>query len=77
MLKKKEMWVGYYANNLMHMGNRTSNRVEGTHASIKSNNNTSSGRMAVVTEKIMNWVKKRVSSYKDIPMIKLTNVVLK
>lgn len=55
------MWVGYYVNSLMHMGNRTSNRVEGTHAAIKSHSGTSSGRMAIVTEKIMTWVKKRVS----------------
>lgn len=55
------MWVGYYVNNLMHMGNRTSNRVEGTHAAIKLHNGTSS----VVTNKIMAWVKERVSSYKS------------
>lgn len=59
------MWVGYYANNLMHMGNRTSNRVEGTHAAIKFHNGTSTGRMSVVTNKIMAWVKERVSSYKS------------
>lgn len=57
------MWVGYYANALMHMGNRTSNRVEGTHAAMKHHINTSSGRMGVVTDKIMTWVKERVSPY--------------
>lgn len=60
MMNKKQFWVGYYVNNLMHMGNRTSNRVEATHANIKRNNNTSSGSMAVVTDKINMWIKKRV-----------------
>ena len=60
MMKKKQFWVGYYVNNLLHMGNRTSNRVEATHANIKRSNKTSSGSMAVVTDKINMWVKKRV-----------------
>ena len=62
MMLKKQYWVGYYDNNFMHMGNRTSNRVESTHANIKRSNNTSSGSMAVVTEKIDLWIKKRVRS---------------
>jgi hypothetical protein len=60
MMKKKEFWVGYYVNSLMHMGNRSSNRVESTHANIKRNNQTSSGSMTIVTEKVNLWIKKRV-----------------
>ncbi|KAG2199368.1 hypothetical protein INT47_001550 [Mucor saturninus] len=63
MMVKKQFWVGYYANNLMHMGNRTSNKVEPTHANVKRSNNTSSGRMAVVTEEIDLWIKKSVRNF--------------
>ncbi|KAG2201556.1 hypothetical protein INT47_007433, partial [Mucor saturninus] len=69
MMVKKQFWVGYYVNNLMHMGNRTSNRVESTHANIKRSNNTSSGSMAVVTEKIDLWIKKR-EDYRNLQSIK-------
>lgn len=60
-MRKRRFWVGYYVNNIMHMGNRSSNRVESMHANIKRSINTSSGRMSVVTKKINNWIKMRVS----------------
>ncbi|KAG2232879.1 hypothetical protein BDF21DRAFT_469289 [Thamnidium elegans] len=41
------------------MGNRSSNRVESTHANIKRNNQTSSGSMTIITEKVNLWIKKR------------------
>ncbi|KAG2192926.1 hypothetical protein INT47_002765 [Mucor saturninus] len=69
MMVNKQFWVGYYVNNLMHMGNRTSNTVESTHANIKRSNNTSSGRMAVATEKIDLWIKKR-EDYRNLQSIK-------
>lgn len=60
MMKKKRFWVGYYVNKLQHMGNKTFNRVESTHANIKSHNKSSSGNMSVVTDKINMWFEKRV-----------------
>ncbi|KAG2203128.1 hypothetical protein INT47_004935, partial [Mucor saturninus] len=69
MMVKKQFWVGYYVNNLMHMGNRTSNRVESAHVNIKRSNNASSGSMAVVIEKIDLWIKKR-EDYRNLQSIK-------
>lgn len=59
-MKKKEYWVGYYVNSLMHMDNRTFNRVESTHANIKRNNKTASRQMSTVTNKINQWIESRV-----------------
>jgi hypothetical protein len=62
MLREKERWVGFYANQHKHMGNRTSNRVEGAHSAIKSAlGNNSSGKIASVTAKIDRWYCKKVN----------------
>jgi hypothetical protein len=53
-------WTGFHANKLPHMGNRSTNRVEGTHASIKMHNGTSSGKLDLVTTKITEWWSIRV-----------------
>ncbi|PHZ07663.1 uncharacterized protein RHIMIDRAFT_274254 [Rhizopus microsporus ATCC 52813] len=33
---RRKHWVGYYANRYAHLGNRSTNRVEGAHAAIKT-----------------------------------------
>ncbi|KAG2228525.1 hypothetical protein INT48_003049, partial [Thamnidium elegans] len=59
MLSEKEHWVGFYANKLIHLGNRTSNRAETTHSAIKTGiENVSSGNMLTVTDKIDTWYRK-------------------
>lgn len=58
-----EKWTGFHANKLPHMGNRSSNRVETTHAKMKQHIQTSSGKMDLVTNKILEWWKIRVSSF--------------
>lgn len=63
MMNFRHHWVGYYVNSYTHMGNRTSNRVESTHAAIKRNNRTSSGTLPLITTKILEWVKIRVSAF--------------
>lgn len=61
MLREKERWVGCYANKHPHMGNRTSNRAEGTHAAMKTAlGNVSSGGLWTVTGKIDMWYRRRV-----------------
>ncbi|CAO0802449.1 unnamed protein product [Mucor circinelloides] len=51
MMAYRRSWVGYYVNNYMNRGNRTSNRVESTHSGIKRHNKTSSGSVDLVTRK--------------------------
>ncbi|KAG2199328.1 hypothetical protein INT47_012962 [Mucor saturninus] len=65
MMKKARFWAGYHDNSLMHMGNRTSNRVEATHTNIKRHAHTSSGSISVVTDKINAWTQKR-EGYRDL-----------
>lgn len=60
MMALRHHWIGYYVNNYVHMGNRTSNRVESTHSGIKRHNKTSSGSLDLVTKKIRSWVESRV-----------------
>ncbi|KAG2193119.1 hypothetical protein INT47_003110 [Mucor saturninus] len=55
MMKKATFWAGYHVNSLMHMGNRTPNRVEAAHADIERHAHTSSGSVSVVTDKINAW----------------------
>lgn len=61
MMLSCHSWVGYYVNNYFHMGNRSTNRVERTHAAIKKNNRTSLGNLQLVTTTIIEWTKMRVS----------------
>ncbi|KAG2230524.1 hypothetical protein INT48_001176 [Thamnidium elegans] len=51
------------------MGDRSSNRVGSTHANIKRNNQTSSGSMTIVTEKVNLWIKKR-ENYRNLQSAK-------
>jgi hypothetical protein len=61
LLCEKEYWVGYYANKYPHMGNRTSNRAEGTHSAMKAAlGKVSSGNLWTVTSKIDKWFRRRV-----------------
>ncbi|CAO3683563.1 unnamed protein product [Rhizopus stolonifer] len=55
-----EYWVGVHVNKYMHMNNRSSNRVEGTHAAQKFHLKSSVGKMALVTNKVDQWYKTRV-----------------
>lgn len=57
-----EKWTGFHANVLPHMGNRTTNRVEGTNANTKEHVGTSSGKLENVTKKIVEWWSIRVGS---------------
>ncbi|CAO3656795.1 unnamed protein product [Mucor hiemalis] len=59
-----EKRTGFHANKLPHMGNRSTNRVEGTHAIIKLHNGTSSGKLELVTTKITEWWRIR-ANYRD------------
>ncbi|CEI94131.1 hypothetical protein RMCBS344292_08352 [Rhizopus microsporus] len=61
MLKEKEHWVGLYANNYIHLNNRSSNRAESTHSSQKRYIQTSSGKLDLVTKKLDYWAKERPS----------------
>jgi hypothetical protein len=61
--KEIEKWTGFHANKLPHMGNRSTNRVEGSHANIKLHNKTSSGKLELVTTKITEWWGIRVCFY--------------
>ncbi|CAO3626324.1 unnamed protein product [Mucor hiemalis] len=47
------------------MGNRSTNRVEGTHTNIKLHNGTSSGKLELVTTKITEWWRIR-ADYRDL-----------
>lgn len=60
MLLEEEHWIGLYANKYLHMNNRSTNRVEGTHSAIKFHNKTFQGKMGPVTDKIDEWYKIRV-----------------
>ncbi|KAG2198381.1 hypothetical protein INT47_009786 [Mucor saturninus] len=65
IMRKANFWAGYHVNALVHMGNRTFNRVEATHANIKRHTCTSSGSIAIVTSKISAWAQKR-EEYRDL-----------
>ncbi|PHZ10898.1 uncharacterized protein RHIMIDRAFT_26993 [Rhizopus microsporus ATCC 52813] len=45
----------------MHLGNRSSNRVEGPHSSLKTALGTSSGKLALVSHKVDLWAAEKVS----------------
>lgn len=61
MLKDAESWTAFHTYKLLHFGNRSTNRVEGSHAAIKHKVQSSSGTLKLVTDKIDQWYKKRVS----------------
>ncbi|CEG82771.1 hypothetical protein RMATCC62417_16781 [Rhizopus microsporus] len=52
MLKEQKHWAALYANEYVHLGSRTSNRAESTHASLKQFAQTSSSKLDLVTQKI-------------------------
>ena len=56
-----EKWTGFHANKLPHMGNRSTNRAEGAHGNMKFHMGTSSGRLEIVTSKVVEWWELRVS----------------
>lgn len=62
MMQSEAQWGSYYANAHPHMNNRSTNRVEGTHAAMKQSIGTSKGKMGPVTDKIDHWYKTRVRS---------------
>ncbi|OAD71775.1 hypothetical protein PHYBLDRAFT_72743 [Phycomyces blakesleeanus NRRL 1555(-)] len=51
----KENWVNTYVFKHPHFGNRTSNRAESSHASLKHALGTSSGKLKTVTMKVAKW----------------------
>ncbi|PHZ12623.1 uncharacterized protein RHIMIDRAFT_251567 [Rhizopus microsporus ATCC 52813] len=55
ILKDEVHWVAYYADKYMHLGNRSSSRVEGSHSSLKAALGTSSGKLALVSHKVDLW----------------------
>lgn len=63
MMRKVKLWAGYHVSTLMHMGKRTSNRVEAMHANTKCYTKTSSESLAIVSEKIKSWAQKRVGCH--------------
>ncbi|OAD67867.1 hypothetical protein PHYBLDRAFT_173778 [Phycomyces blakesleeanus NRRL 1555(-)] len=60
----KEKWVNYYVYKYLHFGNRTSNRAENTHASLKHAFCTSSGKLKTATMKITRWYEELVDNRK-------------
>ncbi|CEG67183.1 hypothetical protein RMATCC62417_03649 [Rhizopus microsporus] len=55
ILKDEAHWVAYHADKYLHLGNRSSNKVEGSHASLKIALGTFSGKLALVLHKIDLW----------------------
>ncbi|OAD75529.1 hypothetical protein PHYBLDRAFT_166766 [Phycomyces blakesleeanus NRRL 1555(-)] len=51
-MKDKENWVNMYVYKHAHIGNRTSDRAESAHASLKHSLGTSSGKLKTVTLKV-------------------------
>ncbi|OAD81168.1 hypothetical protein PHYBLDRAFT_161797 [Phycomyces blakesleeanus NRRL 1555(-)] len=51
----KENWLNTYVFKHPHFGNRTSNRAESSHASLKHALGTSSGKLKTVTMKVVKW----------------------
>ncbi|KAI8093756.1 uncharacterized protein BX664DRAFT_358155 [Halteromyces radiatus] len=51
----KEKWVGLYAGHVAHLGNRTTNRVEGAHAKLKQLVTYTNASMETVFESIDRW----------------------
>ena len=56
-----EKWTAFHIYKLPHKGNRSSNRVESSHSSLKRYIRSSSGTIVLTTEKIDQWYKRRVS----------------
>ncbi|OAD65674.1 hypothetical protein PHYBLDRAFT_175852 [Phycomyces blakesleeanus NRRL 1555(-)] len=63
-MKDKENWVNMYVYKYSHFGNRTSNRAESAHASLKHSLGTSSGKLMTVTLKVKKWYQELVDDRK-------------
>lgn len=66
LLKDDEIkrWVGLYANQHAHMGNRTSSRAESFHSGLKKAlGNQSAGKLALVTMRMHNYYENKVIFY--------------
>jgi hypothetical protein len=61
-LTMKEKWVGAYTNLLPHLGNTSTNRVEGAHAALKSILLHSGGGIDTAFDSIDKWYRKMVNS---------------
>ncbi|KAI8099239.1 uncharacterized protein BX664DRAFT_16611 [Halteromyces radiatus] len=55
MMQVKEKWVGLYAGHVPHLGNRTTNWVEGAHAKLKQLVTHTNASMETVFESIDRW----------------------
>ncbi|CEG77314.1 hypothetical protein RMATCC62417_12090 [Rhizopus microsporus] len=55
ILKDEVHWVAFHADKYIHLGNRSSNRVEGSHSSLKAALGISSDKLALVSHKIDLW----------------------
>lgn len=51
----KTRWVGMYVNKLAHMGSRSTNRVEGAHATLKSILRNAGGNLCTAFKSIDKW----------------------
>ena len=60
MMSLREHWISVDVDKHLHIGCRTTNRVEGTHAAIQHYNRTSHGSVGSVTDKIDQWYQIRV-----------------
>ncbi|OAD65225.1 hypothetical protein PHYBLDRAFT_175404 [Phycomyces blakesleeanus NRRL 1555(-)] len=63
-MKDKENWVNMYVYKYPHFGNRTSNRAESAHASLKHSLGTSSDKLMTVTLKVKKWYQELVDDRK-------------
>ncbi|OAD66495.1 hypothetical protein PHYBLDRAFT_175043 [Phycomyces blakesleeanus NRRL 1555(-)] len=68
-MKDKENWVNIYVYKYPHFGNRTSNRAESAHASLKHSLGTSSGKLNTVTLKVNKWYEELIAYHKHRLMV--------
>ncbi|OAD76498.1 hypothetical protein PHYBLDRAFT_165024 [Phycomyces blakesleeanus NRRL 1555(-)] len=68
-MKDKENWVNMYVYKHAHFGNRTSNRAESAHSSLKHSLGTSSGKLKAVTLKVKKWYDELVADRKHWLMV--------
>lgn len=72
-MEEAEKWTAFHTYKLPHFGNRSSNRVEGSHSSLKRFIKSSSGTIVMVTEKIDQWYRQRVPIFNLLAMLSWTN----
>ncbi|OAD73104.1 hypothetical protein PHYBLDRAFT_169358 [Phycomyces blakesleeanus NRRL 1555(-)] len=68
-MKDKENWVNMYVYKHAHFSNRTSNRAESAHSSLKHSLGTSSGKLKTVTLKVKKWYDELVADHKHRLMV--------